>query len=152
MQLQSWSPFLPTFFLRKLPSSYSFLFTLTNVLTRISIYFNTTSFRYLLSTDIYVLSLRSIILWLSPLYLLGDIRDIREKRMKSEFTCMYLSFFYLSHWCFPFSYIRVAALPQWKRICDLFLYILFLFVWFTYFEITQHNFYLYFFHILFSCL
>ena len=26
-------------------------------------------------------------------YLLGDIRDIREKRMKSEFSCMSLSFF-----------------------------------------------------------
>ena len=89
MQLQSWSPFLPTFFCANfLPHIAFFLLWPTYLLGYNDIYFNTTSFRYLLSTDIYVLSLRSIILWLSPLYLLGDIRDIREKRMKSEFSCM----------------------------------------------------------------
>ena len=78
-------------------------------------------------------------------YLLGDIRDIREKRMKSEFSCMSLSFFYLC--CidaFHFPSISKSELPlssdrwrheapnawawlnsyslprplQWKRVCD----------------------------------
>ena len=78
-------------------------------------------------------------------YLLGDIRDIREKRMKSEFSCMSLFFFYLC--CidaFHFPSISKSELPlssdrwrheapnawvwlnsyslphplQWKRVCD----------------------------------
>ena len=81
-------------------------------------------------------------------YLLGDIRDIREKRMKSEFSCMSLSFFYLCRIdAFHFPSISKSELPlssdrwrheapkawvwlnsfslprplQWKCVCDSFL-------------------------------
>ena len=97
--------------------------------------------------------------YLSSLYLLGDIRDIREKRMKSEFTCMYLSFFTCRIDAFHFNTSEWLPCSNGNVSVTFFLYILlylanvlFLLVWFTYFEITQHNFYSYYFHILFSCL